>query len=163
MHSVILIIVYIAAMVVANLTVWWLGPWVSPINAFVLIGLDLTMRDVLHERINRWQLAGVICVGGLLTYLLNPGAAHIAAASAIAFFAAALADWLVYAAMASSPWLKRSIISNVAGAAIDSIVFPSLAFGAFLPLIMLLQFAAKVCGGALWAFALKPLMTAARR
>ncbi len=40
-----LVAIYIAAMVIANLLVWWLGKWSSPFIAFVLIGLDLTLRD----------------------------------------------------------------------------------------------------------------------
>jgi hypothetical protein len=94
---------YVAAMVTANLLVWWLGPWFSPVNAFLLIGLDLTMRDVMHERLNRWQLAGIIAAGGVLTYLLNPSAAFIAIASTTAFVAAALADWAVYSALRPLP------------------------------------------------------------
>ena len=41
--------------------------------------------------------------------------------------------------------------SNVVGAAVDSLVFPTLAFGAFLWPIVLGQFAAKVAGGVLWS------------
>jgi hypothetical protein len=41
--------------------------------------------------------------------------------------------------------------SNVVSAAIDSLVFPTLAFGALLPWIVAGQFAAKVAGGAVWA------------
>jgi hypothetical protein len=146
-----LVAIYIAAMVTANLMVWWLGPWFSPVNAFLLIGLDLTLRDVMHERFTRWQLAGVICVGGLLTWVLNPGAAHIAIASATAFICAAAVDWAVYQALRSRPWLVRSNGSNVVGAAVDSVLFPTIAFGVFMPHIIALQFAAKVAGGAVWS------------
>lgn len=154
----VLVAVYIAAMVTANLLVWWLGPWFSPINSFLLIGLDLTLRDVMHERFTRWQLAGVICVGGVLTWALNPSAAHIAIASASAFIAAAIVDWAVYQALRSRPWLVRSNGSNVVGAAVDSVIFPTLAFGVFMPHIIALQFAAKVCGGAVWSLILRPVL-----
>jgi uncharacterized PurR-regulated membrane protein YhhQ (DUF165 family) len=153
-----LIAIYITAMVTANLLVWWLGPWFSPINAFVLIGLDLTMRDVMQERLNRGQLAAVIVVGGVITWLVNPAAKQIAIASATAFVLAALADWLAYSLLRSKPWLVRSNGSNVVGAAVDSIVFPTLAFGAFLPVIIALQFAAKVAGGAIWSLVIRPLI-----
>jgi hypothetical protein len=133
-----LVAIYIAAMVTANLLVWWLGPWFSPVNAFLLIGLDLTLRDVM-------------CVGGLLTWVLNPGAAHIAIASATAFICAAAVDWAVYQALRSRPWLVRSNGSNVVGAAVDSVLFPTIAFGVFMPHIIALQFAAKVAGGAVWS------------
>lgn len=156
------IAVYIAAMVTANTLVWWLGPWFSPINSFLLIGLDLTLRDVMHERFSRWQLAGVILAGGAITWLVNPAAKHIAIASAVAFLAAALADWIAYTALRSKPWLVRSNGSNVVGAAVDSVIFPTLAFGTFLPAIIGLQFAAKVCGGAIWSFVMQPLIARTR-
>lgn len=160
--SIILIVAYIATMVTANLLVWWLGPWFSPINSFLLIGLDLTMRDVLHERLSRVELAAVIAVGGLITWLVNPAAKHIAIASATAFILAALADWFVYSLLRSRPWLVRANGSNVVGAAVDSVVFPTLAFGAFLPAIIALQFVAKVGGGMIWSFVMRPLVTRER-
>jgi NAD/NADP transhydrogenase alpha subunit len=149
-----LIAVYIAAMTTANLLVWWLGPWFSPINAFFLIGLDLTLRDVMQERLGRWQIAGVIIAGGALTWLLNPSASHIAIASATAFTVSAAVDWAVYSWLKPRPWMIRSNGSNVVGAAVDSILFPTLAFGSFMPMIVALQFAAKVCGGAVWSLVL---------
>lgn len=153
--SAILIGIYIAAMVMANTLVWWLGPWFSPVNSFLLIGLDLTLRDVLHERISRWQLAGVILAGGAITWLVNPAARHIAIASAVAFLAAAIADWIVYSALRSRSWLIRSNGSNLVGAAVDSIIFPTLAFGSFLPLVVAMQFLAKAVGGAVWSLILR--------
>lgn len=157
---ILIVAVYIAAMVTANLLVWWLGPWWSPFNSFLLIGLDLTLRDVMHERFTRWQLAGVICAGGLITWAVNPGAAHIALASSVAFIMAAAADWAAYSALRSRPWFVRANGSNVVGAAVDSVIFPTLAFGALLPHIIALQFAAKVGGGAIWSVLVKPLVAA---
>lgn len=156
--SAILIALYVAAMVVANTLVWWLGPWFSPINSFVLIGLDLTLRDVMQERLNRWQLVGVIVVGGIITWAVNPAAKHIAIASAVAFLVSALTDWAAYTALRSKTWLVRSNGSNVVGALVDSILFPTIAFGAFLPHIIALQFLAKVGGGAIWSIALRPII-----
>jgi hypothetical protein len=154
----ILVAVYIAAMVTANMLVWWLGPWFSPINSFLLIGLDLTLRDVMHDRFTRWQLAGVICAGALLTFGLNPSAVHIAIASATAFGLAAVADWTAYTFLRDRPWLTRANGSNVIGAAVDSVVFPTLAFGILLPHIIALQFAAKLAGGFIWSLAVRPLI-----
>lgn len=150
--------VYIAAMVAANLLVWWLGPWFSPINSFLLIGLDLTLRDVMQERFTRWQLAGVILTGGALTWAMNPSAKHIAIASATAFVLAAVVDWAVYSFLRNRTWLVKANGSNLAGAAVDSVVFPTLAFGVFLPHIIAMQFAAKVCGGAIWSLLLRPIV-----
>jgi queuosine precursor transporter len=155
-----LIAVYIAAMVIANMLVWWLGPWSSMFIAFFLIGLDLTLRDVMHDRLTKWQMLGVVLTGGALTWLLNPSAAHIAVASATAFSVSAVADWLAYTFLRSKSWLVRSNGSNVVGAAVDSVIFPTLAFGGFLPHIVLMQFAAKVGGGAVWSALLRKAMPA---
>lgn len=145
--------VYAAAMTIANLTIAAFGPWVSPINAFILIGLDLALRDWLHVRLKLWQMGALIASTGALTYVLNPAAGQIAIASATAFTAAALVDWGTFTRLRGS-WLFRANGSNVAGAAVDSLIFPTLAFGVLMPHIVVMQFAAKVAGGALWAWVL---------
>lgn len=151
MTMMIAIAAYAAAMVLANLSVAAFGPWVSPINAFVLIGLDLALRDWLHVRLRVWQMGTLIAGTGALTYALNPAAGMIAIASSAAFTAAAVVDWATFARLRGS-WMFRANGSNVAGAAVDSLVFPTLAFGALMPQIVLAQFAAKVAGGAVWAW-----------
>ena len=145
------VLVYAAAMILANLSVATFGPSVTPVNAFVLIGLDLTMRDWLHVRIKPWQMAALIAITGLLTYALNPAAGKIAVASACAFSAAALVDWATFTRLRGS-WMYRANGSTVAGAAVDSLIFPTLAFGALMPQIVLAQFMAKIAGGAIWTW-----------
>lgn len=151
------VLIYTAAMVTANLSVAAFGPVVTPINAFFLIGLDLTLRDWLHVRLRPWQMLALIGATGALTYLLNPAAGIVAVASAVAFTAAALVDWVVFARVQGS-WLKRANVSNLAGAAVDSLLFPTIAFGALMPHIVALQFVAKVAGGAMWAWLLRRLI-----
>lgn len=147
------IIVYTVAMTAANLLIAAFGPAISPVNAFVLIGLDLALRDWLHVRLKVWQMAALIALTGVLTFVLNPEAGQIAVASAIAFTTAALVDWGTFAKLKGS-WLFRANGSNVAGAAVDSLIFPTIAFGALMPQIVIAQFVAKVAGGAIWAWAL---------
>lgn len=149
------IAIYAAAMIGANLSVATWGPAVSPINAFFLIGLDLALRDWLHVRLRPVQMGALIAATGMITYALNPAAGMIAIASSVAFTAAALVDWTTFAKMRGS-WLRRANGSNVAGAAVDSLLFPTIAFGALMPGIVLAQFVAKVAGGAIWAYLLKP-------
>lgn len=143
--------VYAISMTLANSLIVVFGPWISPINSFVLIGLDLALRDWLHIRLKLWQMGVLIASTGLLTFVLNPAAGHIAVASAAAFTAAALIDWVAFARLRGS-WILRANGSNVAGAAVDSLVFPTLAFGVLMPHIVALQFAAKVTGGAIWTW-----------
>ena len=148
------LIAYAVAMTVANLLVATFGPAISPINAFLFIGLDLTLRDWLHVRLKTWQMGGLIIGTGALTYLLNPAAGMIAVASAVSFLVAALVDWAVFI-KTTGTWIKRANISNTAGAAVDSLLFPSIAFGILMPEIVALQFVAKVSGGAVWSFLLQ--------
>ncbi len=153
MNLTIAIAAYAAAMTIANLSVATFGPSITPINAFVLIGLDLALRDWLHVRLKVWQMGSLIAFTGALTFILNPAAGQIAIASACAFTAAALVDWSTFAKLRGS-WLFRANGSNVAGAAVDSLLFPTIAFGALMPHIVAMQFVAKVAGGAVWAWLL---------
>ena len=152
------IVIYAAAMILANLSVATFGPAMSPINAFVLIGLDMTLRDWLHVRIKAWQMGLMIVSTGCLTYLLNPAAGMIAVASTTAFTVAALVDWAAFAKLRGS-WLFRANGSNIASAAVDSIIFPTIAFGALMPGIVLMQFVAKVAGGSVWSMLLARVQT----
>lgn len=148
------ILAYAFAMTAANLLIVKFGVWMSPVNSFLLIGLTLVLRDWLHIRLKAWQMALLITASGVITYLLNPAAAQIAIASFIAFTLAALVDWAVFA-KTTGTWFKRSNTSNVAGAAVDSVAFPTIAFGVLMPEIVLAQFAAKIAGGYIWSIALK--------
>jgi uncharacterized PurR-regulated membrane protein YhhQ (DUF165 family) len=147
--------IYIAALVTANLLVAWLGPWFSPINAFVLIGLDLSLRDKLHEEWKNDKLVlkmgGLIATASVVSYLWNPAAGPIALASFLAFALAMSADTIAYHFLRNKPWMIRSNGSNVAGAAVDSLVFPTIAFGGLLLHIVALQFVAKIVGGLIWS------------
>lgn len=150
---------YLAAIVLANLSSAYFGPSASVINAFLFIGLDLTARDRLHEAWHGrglvWKMGLLIAVGSLLSWVINRNAGQIALASMIAFALAAVADTVVYHLLKDRAYLVKVNGSNVVSAAVDSLVFPTIAFGGFLPLITLGQFAAKVFGGALWAYILR--------
>jgi len=154
-----MIILYLTAIITANLLTAHFGPSMSIINAFLFIGLDLTARDHLHETWRRqglvWKMALLIATGSALSYVLNRNAGPIALASFVAFTGAGLADALTYHALGDRVRLVKINGSNVVSAAVDSILFPALAFG--FPLlwpVMLGQFAAKTLGGAAWSLVL---------
>jgi hypothetical protein len=154
-----LVALYLAAIVAANLTVAVFGPSLTIVNAFLLIGLDITARDSLHQA---WQerhlwpkMALLIGAGSGLSWLLNRNAGSIALASFIAFAASGLADALTFYLLRDRQWWVKVNGSNLVSAALDSLIFPTLAFGALLPLIVLGQFAAKVAGGAVWSVVLR--------
>jgi hypothetical protein len=156
-------LLYLAAVVAANLTIAFIGPAAVPLVSFFLVGFIITTRDVVHERwyvgespaLNLFaRMGGLILAGGTLTVLLNVGALPIAIASVAAFVFSELANALVYHPMwkREVPFLKRVNIGNVVNAALDSVIFVSIAFG-FTPEIIAMQIAAKVLGGAVWSVA----------
>jgi len=157
-----IVITYLLAIVLANLSVAYWGPISTPFNALVLVAFDLFSRDLLHDTWEChgrfglwWRMLLLIGTGGLLSWLLNSGAGRVAIASVVAFITAGLVDAVVYA------WLKargkdrlvRANGSNVLSAITDSLVFVGIAFG--WPIIWwaaLGQILAKICGGAIWAW-----------
>ncbi|TCK97105.1 VUT family protein [Paraburkholderia sp. BL9I2N2] len=152
------ILIYIAAVAVANLSVAHFGPASTPINAFLLIGLDLAIRDRLHlDWHGRSLWARMFCLitgAGVVSYMLNPASGVISLASLVAFSAAAITSAVVFQAVRRYPVLTRANGANVASAAIDSLIFPLIAFGTIFPTIAGLQFLAKVTGGAIWSWVL---------
>jgi uncharacterized PurR-regulated membrane protein YhhQ (DUF165 family) len=147
---------YLLAIVLANLLVAWFGPAISIVNAFVFVGLALTTRDALHDL---WRdhlvrnMTLLVLAGSALSWLM--GAGQIAIASAVAFAASETVDAVTYALLGKQSKLLRINGSNVVSAAVDSLVFPILAFG--FPVlwdIVLGQFIAKVAGGFVWSLLL---------
>ena len=149
------VLIYLVAIVLANLTVALWGPSMTIVNAFVLIGLDLTCRDKLHEQWHGKNLPLkmflLILTGSILTVFLNLGAWKIALASTIAFCGAAVIDTIVYQVLFKRSKIVKINGSNILSAGVDSILFPTIAFGTLMPWIILGQFAAKVLGGFLWS------------
>lgn len=150
--------IYIAALVVANLLVAWLGPWFSLVNAFVLIGLDLSLRDKIHDL---WEgdklpvkMGGLIAIASIVSYAINPATGMIAFASLAAFTLSMVSDSYAYHLLKNKDWFIRANGSNVAGSAVDSLIFPTIAFGGLMIEIVLLQFVAKVFGGFVWSYLL---------
>ncbi len=148
-------IVYIAAICAANFSVHFFGPASTPVNAFLFIGLDLVLRDKLHERVGVVKMLALIVVAGAVSFAVNPATDIIALASVCAFALAATADATTYQLLMRKSWLVKSNGSNIVSSAVDSLVFPLIAFGAFMPWVVIGQFLAKVLGGAVWSFILR--------
>jgi len=105
----------------------------------------------------------LITTAGIVSYVLNPTTGPIAVASVLAFSLSSLADAAAYHLLSARSWVVRANGSNVVGAAVDSLVFPLLAFGTAMPSIVLSQFMAKVLGGMLWALAIASISRAIAR
>lgn len=151
-----LIVFYLAAIVAANLSVAAFGPGITILNAFLFIAFDLTTRDALHERWqgrNLWlKMLALIGAGSLLSAALNANAGSIALASFVAFLAAGIVDTAMYTLLGDHERLVKVNGSNVVSAAVDSFLFPVIAFGAFMPGIFIGQWLAKVAGGFVWSW-----------
>lgn len=176
-----LIVVYLLAIVIANLNVSLFQAYavqlltaVTLINAAMFIALDLTTRDTLHER---WQgrvwrnMFRLVFAGSALSALtvfafnalFGLGlSASAPLASFAAFAAAGIADTFIYQLLHRQPrWIKM-IGSNTVSAAVDSLVFPILAFVVLAPVMPLeaaltiswWQFVAKFGGGVVWTIIL---------
>lgn len=147
---------YLLAIVAANLSIVYFGPQAAIWNAFLLIGLDLTARDRLHEQ---WQgpalwprMLILIATGSLLSWWLNADAARIALASFLAFALAGLSDAIIYQLLGDKSRILKVNGSNVVSAIVDTIIFVLIAG---LPVwIIPGQIAAKIIGGFLWSFIL---------
>jgi uncharacterized PurR-regulated membrane protein YhhQ (DUF165 family) len=160
--SALMIGLYLVAIVAANLLVANFGPSVTVLNAFLFIGLDITARDGLHEAWKNqglwWKMLLLIAVGSILSALLNVNATQIALASFLAFAGAGIADTITYHLLRDRARLLKINGSNIVSAAVDSILFPALAFGFPLLIpVMIGQFVAKVAGGFIWSIILRGL------
>jgi uncharacterized PurR-regulated membrane protein YhhQ (DUF165 family) len=157
MKSYLLALVYLVAVVGANTTISRFGPETVYLVAFLFVGLNLTTRDALHDL---WEgrvmanMVALILLGGLLSFAVSPQSLTVAIASSTAFIISETTDATAYHFLRRRPFLQRSNMSNVVGAMMDSLVFPTLAFLAFMPGVMLGQFVAKVLGGLLWSLLL---------
>ena len=154
------VILYLSSIVAANLAIAYFGPLYGPYAAitigFVFIGLDLTVRDYLHEAWQHkglvWKMGILIASGSLISSILNPDSIKIAIASFVAFAAAGVADAIIYHLLKDKARTLRVNGSNVVSSGVDSLLFPTIAFGALMPGIVVGQFAAKVLGGGFWFF-----------
>jgi uncharacterized PurR-regulated membrane protein YhhQ (DUF165 family) len=134
-------------LVLANLMVFKTGQAALLLTGLILVPFDFAVRIQLQER---WARSGVwirlillMVVGGVLTVLILPDARWVAIASVSAFVASSLAGALVYALLAHHEKRLARIASIGSMAALDSIVFPLLAFPEVSTGLMLAQCAMK--------------------
>jgi hypothetical protein len=147
--------IFVAATALANISISHFGPQAAPINAFVLIGLNLTLRDTIHDR---WRgnglwlrMVAMLGCAGLVSYLLDTSTARIAIGSVLALTAAGVSDTATYELLHRKQYLVRCNASNVVSGAVDSAVFFYVAFGGAPVEVLLTQWAVKVFGGGAWS------------
>ena len=135
---------YLVAVVGANLIVKHYGASSTPYVAFFLVAAALIFRD---------QFADMVGYQRVLIQL-----ALIAKASVIAFTASEIIEGGLYIAWHKRPWMDRAPGSAAVAAAVDSVLFISIAFG-FTFSIAFAQWVAKVAGAWLWARVIQEVRT----
>lgn len=134
------------------------GPCLIPVapgmmapSGVLLIGAALALRDALQEAAGRtWVLACVV-TGAAVSLAVSPPA--LALASAAAFLLSELADWAVYDRLRRRALWGAVLASGLVGAALDSLLFSYLAFGAvkWAPGLIVAKLYASAALAAWWA------------
>lgn len=95
-------------------------------SGVLFAGAQLTLRDLIHERLGaRWTLV-VIAASAPLTMLV----AAMAVASIVTFLTAEAADLAVYSRLRRRGYATAVLGSNLVSTIVDSMLFLTLAFGA---------------------------------
>lgn len=129
---------FIACVIAANLFIQHVGyahaggphtfpipGWQSVPSGTIFVGVSLTARDYLHEHAGILVTFLAILLGAALSWLVAP---NLAIASGVTFAVAETADLVVYAPLRQRHKLVAVVVSNVVGAAVDSVLFLALAF-----------------------------------
>lgn len=149
---------FLLAVVLANLAVAEFGQVALVFTAWVLIPLDMLVRDVLHDRWRGRQLglrmAGLIGLGALIAVVSNPAAAGVVTASVVAFGLSMAVNAVVFEVLArhGAGRMLRMNGSNALAAVVDSIAFPMLAFGTVTFELTVAQAGSKFLGGLFWSY-----------
>lgn len=151
-----IIAAYLLAIVVSNMAVAHFGQPALILTAWVLIPFDFVARDILH---GRWKgrrlwprMMLLLAVGGAITIALNTGAMRVALASVAAFGLGVTINTILYQLFDALPRFRRMTYSNAVVSAVDSLVFPLLAFGAVSVTLSLAQCLSKALGAVVWAY-----------
>jgi uncharacterized PurR-regulated membrane protein YhhQ (DUF165 family) len=126
-------VIYVVAVLVANLTATWFIP--LPIFGQVAVGtfifgFTFTQRDRMHRKGRKFVYA-VIGVAALLSALLSAAGqvpARIIVASVIAILIAETADTEIYQRLLAQSWWHRVLKSNAVSIPLDSLFFNIVAF-----------------------------------
>ncbi|MFC6154809.1 VUT family protein [Nocardioides yefusunii] len=125
------IVVYIAAVVAANIVTDRLGLVTVGFGLYVTAGtyaagFALLARDFVHRYGNRWIAIGTVLLAGGVSWLLASPA--LAVASVVAFLAAEFIDLAVFIPVRNAKgFVQGAIVSNVVSAPVDTLLFLSLA------------------------------------
>lgn len=100
----------------------------------LVVGVTLVMRDLVQDGLGRrWVLVAIVA-GAAISFAMS--APFIALASVAAFLVSELVDFAIYTPMrkrskfGDKRWTLAVVLSNLAGAILDTVIFLWIAFGA---------------------------------
>ena len=138
------------------------GPCLVPVgfglmapSGVLLIGVAFALRDAVQDIAGRAAVLVCIAAGAALSVVTASPA--LAVASIVAFVASELVDFLIYDRTRARTWAGAIVLSGLAGAVVDSVLFSLLAFGAvkWAPGLILAKVYASAAF-ALWVWARRP-------
>lgn len=148
---------YVASVVIVNIAFSALPVVETPLGAWppasLLVGLVFVVRDLAQRRVGHWVIVAMLLGAGLSYWMADP---YIAVASAAAFTASELVDWLVYT-VTKRPLRDRILLSSGLSTPVDTVVFLGL-IGLLSWPAALLMTASKMVG-ALAVYCLIPAKT----
>lgn len=117
-------LVYIALIPLVNWAFSWTPLWKLPDGGdwspfSIVVGLILVFRDFAQREIGHFIFVP-LCIGVAISFFMAPPA--IALASAVAFLFSEAVDWAIYT-FTNKPLSSRVMISSIAGAPVDSIIY----------------------------------------
>jgi len=126
-------IIYIVAVLAANLTATWFLPLPGfgqvAVGTFIF-GFTFTQRDRMHARGRKFVYAVIALAAGLSAILSAAGQVppRIILASVIAIVLAETADTEIYQRLLAKSWWHRVLTSNAVSIPLDSLFFNLVAF-----------------------------------
>lgn len=134
---------YVAAFVLINLIVNWLGPLIVPVTTVAAVCANMLIRDrIFYDAGPRYSIAAATAAG-LFTVAISIEAGMVALASMVAVIAGACTSAAAYKLL-RGPFEERRPVANTCSAVVDALVFPTVAFIQFMPWISFAQFSMKV-------------------
>lgn len=135
---------YVAIFTIVNLIVYYCGAWVIPITTSVCVAANMMLRDRVFCGKGLKFSAAIAAAAGLCTFAINHGALTVAIASFTAVVVGAfVAGWAFKLLKNKVAIEKARPIANTCSAVTDSLIYPTIAFMTFLPLVSVEMFASK--------------------
>ena len=135
---------YVTIFTIVNLIVYYCGAWVIPITTSVCVAANMMLRDRVFCGKGLKFSAAIAAAAGLCTFAINHGALTVAIASFTAVVVGAFVAGGAFKLLKNKVAIEKARpIANTCSAVTDSLIYPTIAFMTFLPLVSVEMFASK--------------------